>query len=106
MHYIKLFLNISIKIRKRINRTFIYRSVAYSGAYFGRGYGLPILLDDLKCYGTETIISDCRSNGLFYHNCDHSEDAGVFCQGMGVNRYKNCSIFMYMYFLYYILLIH
>ncbi|CAC5401413.1 unnamed protein product [Mytilus coruscus] len=52
---------------------------AYSDAYFGQGSG-SIVLDDLNCIGTETNIFDCQSNGLFNHDCEHSEDAGVACQ--------------------------
>ncbi|XP_071177691.1 scavenger receptor cysteine-rich domain-containing protein DMBT1-like [Mytilus edulis] len=55
-------------------------SVPYSGAYFGEGYG-SIVLDDLNCIGIETNIFDCQSGGLFQHDCEHSEDAGVVCQG-------------------------
>lgn len=60
------------------------RSVPYSRARFGGGGG-PIVLDDLQCNGTEANILDCRSNGLFQHNCGHKEDAGVACQGIGFN---------------------
>ncbi|XP_063448102.1 putative DMBT1-like protein [Mytilus trossulus] len=54
-------------------------SVPHIEAFFGEGYG-SIVLDDLKCIGTETDIFDCQSGGLFQHNCQHSEDAGVVCQ--------------------------
>ncbi|CAG2240873.1 Antigen WC1.1,Scavenger receptor cysteine-rich domain superfamily protein,Neurotrypsin,Scavenger receptor cysteine-rich type 1 protein M160,Scavenger receptor cysteine-rich type 1 protein M130,Deleted in malignant brain tumors 1 protein [Mytilus edulis] len=40
------------------------RSVPYSKAHFGEGYG-SIVLDDLNCIGTETDIFDCQSDGLF-----------------------------------------
>lgn len=57
------------------------RSIPYSKAHFGSGYGQPIVLDDLQCTGTETSILDCQSSGLFHDNCGHTEDAGVACKG-------------------------
>ena len=51
--------------------------------YFGRGRG-PIWLDDLACIGTETSLYNCSHNGVSNHNCRHNQDAGVVCQGSGV----------------------
>ena len=49
------------------------------------GKSQKIEKNDLQCNGTEASILDCRSNGLFQHNCGHKEDAGVACQGIGFN---------------------
>ena len=38
---------------------------------------LPVL----HCTGNETRLVDCPSNPLGVHDCSHSEDAGVTCQG-------------------------
>ena len=38
-----------------------------------------IWLDNVQCHGTETRLIDCPANPLGLHNCDHSEDAGVWC---------------------------
>ena len=66
--------------------TVVCRQLGYQGAafarqsaYFGRGSG-EILLDDLQCTGTEASLFQCPHNGLYSHNCVHSEDAGVTCE--------------------------
>ena len=41
-----------------------------------------ILLDQLVCNGTEQSLLDCSAGvEVGVHNCDHSEDAGVRCNG-------------------------
>ena len=50
-------------------------------AYYGEGDG-PILLDDIRCRGTEGNLLECsHAQPLFRSNCNHSEDAAVNCQG-------------------------
>jgi len=56
-----------------------YNSIARSGAYFGRGVG-NILLDNVRCVGTESRLIDCPRNALNSHNCNHAEDAGAECR--------------------------
>lgn len=52
---------------------------AFSNARFGQGTGM-ILLDDLMCRGTETMLVTCPGANLGGpHNCAHIEDAGVSC---------------------------
>ena len=55
-------------------------AVPLRGAVFGEGVG-PILLDNVHCQGDEINLLECVSNGLFQHNCLHSEDAAVRCEG-------------------------
>jgi hypothetical protein len=52
-------------------------AIAYSNAHFGAGTG-KILLDDVKCTGSEDTLFDCPHAA--HHNCRHTEDAGVSCQ--------------------------
>ena len=67
---------------------------AVAGSQFGRGVG-NILLDNFKCQGSENSLLhvQCSKNPLHKgHDCDHSEDAGVFCnQGTQVFR-RTCSL--------------
>ena len=60
----------------------------YSGGVtvaFGAGSG-PILLDNIKCVGTEDQLQECAHNGWGIHDCDHSEDVGCACDPPGVNN--------------------
>ena len=50
--------------------------MAIARAAFGRGEG-PILIDDVRCIGTESRLVDCTH--ITSHNCGHHEDAGVRC---------------------------
>ncbi|NWR81038.1 DMBT1 protein, partial [Centropus unirufus] len=53
---------------------------APGSAYFGQGFG-RIWLDDMKCSGTESAVSECAARPWGVHNCNHGEDAGVVCSG-------------------------
>ena len=53
----------------------------FRDSQFGHGTG-PIFLDKLGCTGTESSLLQCnRFAGLGLHSCDHSQDAGVRCNG-------------------------
>ena len=52
-------------------------ATARSFAFFGQGTD-PIVLDDVRCTGSESRLIDCPYTAT--HNCNHFEDAGVTCQ--------------------------
>ena len=53
---------------------------AYSNAHFGAGSG-PIFLDDVQCTSSDSKLLECSSSPVLMHNCLHSADAGVRCEG-------------------------
>ena len=54
--------------------------IAYSNAFFGAGTG-PIYLDDVACTTSASQLLECSSSPILTHNCLHSADAGVGCEG-------------------------
>ncbi|XP_071841195.1 neurotrypsin-like [Apostichopus japonicus] len=53
---------------------------SYGGsANYGEGSG-PIMLDDVRCDGSEYMLTQGSHNGWYQHNCEHGEDAWVNCQ--------------------------
>ena len=58
-------------------------AVPMYGAVFGEGKG-DIILDNLLCLGNESSLLECHAGigGIGIHNCNHSEDAGVRCEGI------------------------
>ncbi|KAI9523697.1 hypothetical protein NQZ68_025419, partial [Dissostichus eleginoides] len=71
-------------------------------AHYGEGSG-PIWLDDVGCSGSESSVTECTHRGFGTHNCQHSEDAGVFCSDAGVrlagSGFNHCSgrVEIYLY---------
>ena len=53
-------------------------AIAYDDAHYGEGSG-DIFMDDVQCVGTETNIGQCFHVWAGFHNCEHDEDAGVWC---------------------------
>ena len=46
----------------------------------GSGSG-PIFLDNVGCIGSESTLLNCVHNGIGVHNCRHTDDVLVRCQG-------------------------
>ncbi len=57
-------------------------AVATRGNFFGTGDASPVLVDEVRCNGTETNFLDCLSVETGEQNCIHAQDAGVICSGM------------------------
>ena len=55
--------------------------LAYTNAHFGSGTG-SIVLDDVQCVSSDNQLLECSSRPIFSHNCAHSDDAGVGCEGV------------------------
>ena len=55
---------------------------AYTGleANYYQGVG-PIYFDNVNCRGSEEFLSNCSAEPVGEHDCYHSEDAGVLCEG-------------------------
>ena len=64
---------------------------AFSNAHFGVGSG-PIFLDDVQCTSSSSQLLACPSRPILSHNCLHSADAGVGCEGTFCNGIEICKI--------------
>ena len=53
--------------------------MAISRAAYGEGYG-PVFLDDVRCSGTESNLTECQHQGVGVSNCGHNQDASVLCR--------------------------
>ena len=62
------------------NLIFSIGSLPVTDLSFGSGIG-PIYLSNVHCMGDEDKLVNCASNSVDAHQCDHSLDAGVICQG-------------------------
>ncbi|XP_025103139.1 deleted in malignant brain tumors 1 protein-like [Pomacea canaliculata] len=52
--------------------------VAAAGRY-GAGAG-RILLDEVKCQGSESSLAECNHTKFYSGDCSHNEDVGLFCK--------------------------
>jgi len=54
----------------------------YGGQFIGSRYGAgsgQIMLDNVRCNGTETDVANCQHDGWGSHNCRHRQDVSVSC---------------------------
>ena len=59
--------------------TLHYRNITvYKDARFGKSTG-QVLMDNMRCAGTETDIALCNFNGWGKSSCGHDDDVGVSC---------------------------
>ena len=71
------------------------RQLGFSGASIPNispsipGTGLPILLDNVNCNGSEAFIWDCPNEGIGEHNCAHNEDVHLLCVPNGTSTDPN-----------------
>ena len=76
---------------RKLNFTF-ENAVPLRRGFFGAGSNSSsILLDNVVCDGTEASLLDCRHNDIGEHNCVHSEDAGVRCEGTIIISVHSCT---------------
>lgn len=68
---------------------------AVSEARYGYGEG-SILLDSVRCKGTESNLGSCSSYEWGVHNCHHSEDAGVNCGKINGDLYPDIIIIIFV----------
>ena len=59
----------------------IIDGITKSQATFGQGTG-TIAIENVACSGSENQLLACPSSTIFGTTCQHSEDAGVVCEGM------------------------
>ena len=57
--------------------------VPVKNAGFGGGLSRPIIIDNVRCIGSENHILNCSYDSV--SNCVHSEDAGVICGAVCLN---------------------
>ena len=63
---------------------------AVTSARFGSAEsGVPILMDNMLCRGSEKALDHCDFNGWLNHGCTHREDAGVICEDRKHNTNSN-----------------
>ncbi|XP_072112995.1 neurotrypsin-like [Mobula birostris] len=70
--------------------------LASGGMLFPLGNG-TILMDEVKCKGSENFLSDCQFSILHRHDCGHKETVGVICSDhqSHIPTFTNLRAFIY-----------
>ena len=77
---VSLVLNIGVAECTLLTDSNLPAGRAFRNAFFGAGTG-PIFLDDVQCSSSSSQLLECFSNPILTHNCLHTADAGVGCEG-------------------------
>ena len=75
-----LYINLSTQILENGTFSFCYILGSYEASHTYSGPVIPILMDYVKCSGSEVRLWDCPHFTHSYSGCSHSDDAGVRCQ--------------------------
>lgn len=70
-------------------------ALSYNNAFFGMSSG-SVFLSSVSCNGTESSLLECQYSTS---SCNHSEDAGVRCQGWYMFEeviISRMSVFLYL----------
>ncbi|CAC5408444.1 unnamed protein product [Mytilus coruscus] len=60
---------------------FLWQKAAVITTHTIANCSIPIHLDDINCDGSEDNVLKCRMNTFGMHDCSHTEDISVKCQG-------------------------
>ncbi|CAI8051100.1 Deleted in malignant brain tumors 1 protein [Geodia barretti] len=73
----------------QLNLPTIGAKAVVGSSIWGSSPSLDYVLDDVKCFGSESKLLDCHSSPVLSHNCLHTEEAGVTCHGKTSNSGQN-----------------
>ena len=71
----------------------IDRGVPTRRAFFGQGRG-PVHLSGASCTSRDSNLLNCIINKSGASGCDHSEDAGVICNGIYVCVHRSIDVYI------------
>ena len=72
---------------------------AKTSAHYGMAKG-KIWMDNVRCTGNESLLTECPRHNWGKHNCGHGEDAGVICKTGNKNILKwtfdTCYLYLFI----------